>query len=199
MVNRITLLTASALYYGLLLTLPSTAASLQLRTIPNKVRSSFRWIGLKPKKANKITTSPPTSPTEQQVKDLFQLWNNALIAEDADAVAKRYAKQAVLLPTVSDVPRTNYGLIKDYFTHFLASKPSGEILESYVTIGNNWCSDMGIYEFTMGTTGEKVKGRYTFVYVWEDGQWMINHHHSSKMPESAAKKSTFKEEKELAV
>ena len=43
---------------------------------------------------------------------------------------------------------------------------------------------LGIYEFTMGTTGDKVKGRYSFVYVWEDGQWKISHHHSSVMPEA---------------
>ncbi len=121
--------------------------------------------------------------TESEVRDLFSLWNDALLTEDPDNVAKRYAKKGVLLPTVSDLPRPTYDLIKDYFVHFLQKKPSGEILESYVTIGDNWCSDVGIYEFTMGATGDKVKGRYTFVYVWEGGEWMISHHHSSVMPE----------------
>jgi len=122
--------------------------------------------------------------TEQEVKDLFQLWNSALATLDPDTVAKRYSSQAVLLPTVSDLPRTNYDLIKDYFVGFLQKKPQGEILESFVTIGHNWCQDNGVYEFTMGATGDKVKGRYTFVYVYEDGEWKISHHHSSVMPEA---------------
>jgi len=126
----------------------------------------------------------PQPISEEEVKNLFQLWNSALATEDPDAVAKRYASKAVLLPTVSDVPRTDYGLIKDYFVGFLKKKPQGEILESNVTIGHNWCQDAGIYEFTMGATGDKVKGRYSFVYVWEDGQWKISHHHSSVMPEA---------------
>jgi uncharacterized protein (TIGR02246 family) len=121
--------------------------------------------------------------TEQEVKNLFQLWNEALKTQDPDAVTKRYAKEGVLLPTMSDTPRDTYDLIKDYFVKFTKDAPSGEILESYVTIGDNWCSDVGIYEFTMRNTGQQVKGRYSFVYVFEDGQWMISHHHSSQMPE----------------
>ena len=67
--------------------------------------------------------------TEEEVKNLFYLWNSALATEDPDAVAKRYASNAVLLPTVSDVPRTDYALIKDYFVGFLTKKPQGAILE----------------------------------------------------------------------
>merc|ERR1712127_121205 len=126
----------------------------------------------------------PQPINEEEVKNLFQLWNMALATADPDAVASRYASKAVLLPTVSDVPRTDYALIKDYFVGFLKKKPQGEILESNVTIGHNWCQDAGIYEFTMGATGDKVKGRYSFVYVYEDGQWKICHHHSSVMPET---------------
>jgi len=139
----------------------------------------------------------PQPITEEEVKNLFYLWNSALATEDPDAVAKRYASKAVLLPTVSDVPRTDYELIKDYFVSFLKKKPQGEILESNVTVGHNWCQDAGIYEFTMGATGDKVKGRYSFVYVWEDGQWKISHHHSSVMPEAflgPAPKPAVKEE-----
>merc|ERR1719384_1954587 len=121
--------------------------------------------------------------TESEVRGLFSLWNNALSTLDPKKVASRYAKSGVLLPTVSDVPRTNFAGIEDYFVNFLKLKPQGEILESHVTIGKNWCQDVGIYEFTMGATGKKVKGRYSFIYVYEDDEWKISHHHSSVMPE----------------
>ena len=64
----------------------------------------------------------PTAISKEEVKNLFQLWNSALATEDPDAVAKRYSSNAVLLPTVSDVPRTDYALIKDYFVGFLKKK-----------------------------------------------------------------------------
>jgi uncharacterized protein (TIGR02246 family) len=128
-----------------------------------------------------ITLGQPI--TEQEVKNLFFLWNDALATGDSDCVAKRYSKDAVLLPTVSDTPRTNYALIKDYFDAFLLKQPQGEILESNVLIGTNWAQDAGIYEFTMGATGDKVKARYSYIYVYEDGCWKISHHHSSVMPE----------------
>jgi len=122
--------------------------------------------------------------TQEEVKELFNLWNDALATLDSDVVAKRYAKEAVLLPTVSDIPRTDYDSIKDYFDQFLLKKPQGKILESYQVVGDKWCKDVGIYEFTMGSDGSKVEARYSFVYVFEDGEWKIAHHHSSVMPES---------------
>merc|ERR1719354_504197 len=121
--------------------------------------------------------------TEPEVKNLFSLWNDALATLDPDAVTARYAKNSLLLPTVSDTPRNSEELIKDYFVGFLKKQPQGTIVESNVQIGNNTCSDVGIYEFTMGATGDVVKARYSFVYVYEDGEWKISHHHSSVMPE----------------
>jgi uncharacterized protein (TIGR02246 family) len=134
----------------------------------------------------------PTLITKKEVQGLFSLWNNALATLDPDTVAKRYAASPCLLPTVSDVPRTDYKSIKSYFVDFLAKKPQGVILESYVTVGHNWCMDDGIYEFTMGATGDKVKARYSFVYTLEGGEWKIAHHHSSQMPEEVVSKASLK-------
>ena len=60
--------------------------------------------------------------TESEVRGLFSLWNNALATLDPKNVAMRYAKKGVLLPTVSDTPRTDFASIEDYFTQFLKLK-----------------------------------------------------------------------------
>merc|ERR1711966_513024 len=76
---------------------------------------------------------------DADVRNLFGLWNDALATLDPDQVAARYSAAPCLLPTVSDVPRTDYDSIK--------KEPQGPILESYVTSGPDWCMDDGIYEF----------------------------------------------------
>jgi len=89
------------------------------------------------------TTTQDISPEE--VRSLFSLWNNALATGDSRLVASRYATKsgAVLLPTVSDTPRTDFGSIKDYFDAFLKKQPQGEILEGNIRIGNRWAQDAG--------------------------------------------------------
>jgi uncharacterized protein (TIGR02246 family) len=134
--------------------------------------------------ASKPTMEAAPAISDSEVQSLFSLWNDALATLDPDTVAKRYAKKSVLLPTVSDTPRTDYDSIKAYFVDFLKKKPQGVILESNVIKGDDYCMDAGIYQFTMGATGDKVKARYTYVYTFEDGEWKIAHHHSSVMPEA---------------
>ena len=56
---------------------------------------------------------------------------------------QRYAKDGVLLPTLSDVPRNDFEAIKDYFVGFLKKKPDGKILEGEIFVGNNWAQDAG--------------------------------------------------------
>jgi len=58
------------------------------------------------------------------------------------------------------------------------------ILSGDIIIGCNFAQDAGIYEYTMGSDGSTVKARYTFIYIFEDGQWKISQHHSSYMPEA---------------
>lgn len=128
--------------------------------------------------------TPPVS--EAAIADLFTGWNAALATLDANKVADRYAADAVLLPTVSNKVRTDRAGITDYFTHFLAVKPQGQILQSHVSVVDaDTAIDTGVYRFTLReAAGERhVDARYTFVYELRDGQWLIVNHHSSAMPE----------------
>lgn len=128
--------------------------------------------------------------TETQVLGLFDQWNAALRTGDPQKVADLYAKDAVLLPTVSDNVRTDRAEIVDYFEHFLQNKPEGTKVESIVNVlDSDTVIDTGVYEFALTNpeTGAKntVKARYTYAYEKQsDGKWLIVNHHSSKMPES---------------
>lgn len=123
-----------------------------------------------------------TKPSVSEVSKLFERWNNSLQTSKPKEVVKNYAKDAVLLPTVSNTPRTTHDLIEDYFVMFLKKNPVGVINERTVRTGCNTASDVGIYTFTLNGA-DQVRARYSFNYEYIGGQWLITHHHSSAMPE----------------
>lgn len=58
-----------------------------------------------PKVYREIATAP-TNQREAEIASLFDRWNAALATGDASSVAKLYAPDAVLEPTVSNEVRT---------------------------------------------------------------------------------------------
>lgn len=141
-----------------------------------------------PKVYHQIAATPD-APREAEIAMLFDRWNSALATGDADNVAKLYAPDAVLEPTVSNEVRTTPAGIRDYFVKFLKAKPRGTInVREIRWLDDGAALDTGVYTFdlTKNGTHEKVQARYTFVYKKIDGKWMILHHHSSMMPEQVA-------------
>jgi hypothetical protein len=61
-----------------------------------------------------------------------------LATYNSTTVAQRYSSKAVLLPTVSDIPRNTSALIINYFDSFLLKKPQGVILSGDIFIGCNY-------------------------------------------------------------
>jgi uncharacterized protein (TIGR02246 family) len=120
---------------------------------------------------------------EQEIAALFDRWNRSLQTGDPHKVVANYAERSVLLPTVSNKPRLTAAEKEDYFHHFLENKPVGRIDSRTIEIGCNSAVDAGLYTFTFGTTGARVKARYTYTYKWDGTQWLITSHHSSAMPE----------------
>lgn len=119
--------------------------------------------------------------TDAQVTGLFDKWNTDLQSGDPDKLVADYAVDSVLLPTLSDHPRYTQAERRAYFVDFLAKGPTGKITEQTVTIGCDTAANSGLYTFTFkdGTTAD---ARFTYVYEYVDGQWLIQTHHSSMQP-----------------
>ena len=104
--------------------------------------------------------------TRRLAEHLFDRWNEALRSGDARRVSECYTDDAVLLPTVSNVPRLSRSEIQDYFEHFLQKQPLGKVDQRNVKFGCNKITDAGVYTFRVIDAGktEYVPARYTFVY-----------------------------------
>ena len=119
---------------------------------------------------------------ENQIAELFDLWNDTLQTGDPKQVAALYETNGILLPTVSNQVRHNHAEIEDYFVHFLAKGPQGQIDESNIRTFGNIAINSGVYTFTF-SDGATVQARFTYVYRWNGQDWKIIEHHSSAMPE----------------
>lgn len=127
--------------------------------------------------------------TEQQVAAQFARFNAAWATKDPAKVTRLFTENAVLLPTVSNTPRTNPAAIHDYFASFLKSSPTASINSSTIKIDCKTAARLGTWTVTLTNpeTGVKtdVKARYSFIYRYVNGDWKIDHLHSSMMPEMA--------------
>ena len=124
--------------------IPSTFAARTMDVSPSS--STELNMGLRTFFTGKKSTTQSTAGgdiSSDEVRALFSLWNNALATGDSRLVASRYAKDAVLLPTVSDTPRTDKASITNYFDSFLLKKPQGVITEGNIRIGDGWAQDAG--------------------------------------------------------
>lgn len=117
-----------------------------------------------------------------EILALFDQWNNALRTCNPKEVVSLYAKDAILLPTVSNEVRHNHEEIEDYFVHFLAKVPSGKINEFNIRIFSDLAINSGVYTFSFDDRST-VQARFTFVYKRVGEGWLIAEHHSSQMPE----------------
>jgi uncharacterized protein (TIGR02246 family) len=129
--------------------------------------------------ARAVEACAPMDP--RGVAQLFDQWNSALRSGDPDQVVALYSDDALLLPTLSSQPRNSPAGIRDYFKGFLAGEPQGHIDSRSIQLGCNEAMAAGTYSFRFAD-GHQVQARYTFVYVFNEGHWQIQHHHSSLMP-----------------
>lgn len=132
-------------------------------------------------------TCPAT--TTADIEAQFERLSDAWATRDPDLVTALFTDEPVLLPTVSNTPRTTPAAVRDYFVSFLTSQPVARIDTSTIEIDCLTASRVGTCTVTLTdpATGQTrdVHARYSFIYRFEDGTWKIDHLHSSMMPEAA--------------
>jgi len=136
-----------------------------------------------------IASSMKCAPSSRDmIEAQFQRFNDSWQTHDPDKVTALFLPDAVLLATVSNKPRTTHAEIRDYFDHFLVSRPTAKIDTSTIRLGCNTATRVGTWTITLvdpKTHAKKlVKARYSFIYKFDHGQWWIKHLHSSLMPET---------------
>lgn len=110
-------------------------------------------------------------------------WLEAVNARAVDRVCALYARDAILLPTLSDVICDSPERIEEYFASFLARpKLAARLSSCYVQEYSEIKIDSGIYEFEWEEedSGLKRSARARFTFVIRDG--LIVEHHSSMAP-----------------
>ena len=129
----------------------------------------------------------PRESLEEVAKRNMAVWLATLKTKNPEEVSRLYAEKHTFLPTVSGKFRKGKDEAEDYFEHFLAKNPEGEVIEEEIQpVGENAYVHSGMYNFKVDGEERRAIIPARFTYVWQkgsDGQWQIIHHHSSARPE----------------
>lgn len=132
--------------------------------------------------------APACPAAKADIAAQAERFNTAWASLDPDKVTALFTAEPVLLATVSNTPRTTPAAVRDYFVTFLKSKPVARFDTSTIERDCQTASRVGTWTvvLTDPSTGKvnEVKARYSFLYRWENGDWKIDHLHSSAMPEA---------------
>lgn len=112
-------------------------------------------------------------------------WVEAYNSRDPARIVALYDRDAVLWGTAAPVIRTTPEAVADYFKD-AGKRPNARvaIVEQNVRVIGDAAVSAGAYTFSDVVDGKPNSrpSRYSFVYRYRDGKWMIVHHHSSRMP-----------------
>jgi uncharacterized protein (TIGR02246 family) len=112
-------------------------------------------------------------------------WAAAIAANDADAVAKLYAPDALFYGITSFKLQAGTESIREYFKTAPESGKQVTISERHmVVLADAAVMGVGLYQFDLIQNGMRVprSARFTFVVVKRGADWLIAHQHSSPLP-----------------
>jgi uncharacterized protein (TIGR02246 family) len=127
---------------------------------------------------------------EEEVHARFLQWIATFNTHDVDRVSQLYDENARLLSTGgSEKPLDGREAIHTYFIPFFKR---GDTVtfdhDDAVKVFSDVGIETGYYHFNITDPSGKPDvwvSRYTFIFAKKDGNWMIVHHHSSRVPSLA--------------
>lgn len=130
----------------------------------------------------------PQLPVRDEIMDVLRHWISGVQNKATEDVVACYSKNAALWGTLTHRLRCDQQGIRNYFNEFF-NQFEGNLQLSFGKLEVTQIADnpviSGLYTFIW--TDEKnhkhlVPARYTFVLAKRNGQWMIEDHHSSALP-----------------
>ncbi|MCW5626930.1 MAG: SgcJ/EcaC family oxidoreductase [Burkholderiales bacterium] len=129
---------------------------------------------------------PAIESPAQAVAAATAEWIAAFNTRDPAKVTALYARDAVLLGTVSPTIRANRAEILEYFTDSATRRPRLQMTlgQQDIRVYGNIAFNSGFYTSTNVQDGQEVvnRMRFSFAYRNDNGRWMIINHHSSRVP-----------------
>lgn len=122
---------------------------------------------------------------EQEIQQATAAWVEAYNARDAVRIAALYAPDATFWGTRSDALRITPREIAAYFEESVANPTLRVTIDQQsIRVYGDVAFNAGTYTVSDRKSAEEVKtpGRFSFVFNKRNGQWLIVHHHSSRMP-----------------
>ncbi len=119
--------------------------------------------------------------------NLLENWINEVNGGDLNRLVNLYSMDAILFATFDEQPLDTPDLIRGYFKNFLSREGAGVKLDSSVVhnseLGENCHSSTGLYTFFFIESGQLVrqKARFTFIFTINESRSIL-HHHSSVIP-----------------
>lgn len=118
---------------------------------------------------------------KDQVAAATAAWAAAFNSKDPARISGLYSADAVVWGTGAKTIATTPSAITEYFKE-QAKFPNLRVVlgESHIRIFGDMAINTGNYTFTF-PKGE-LPARYTFVFQYREGRWLIVDHHSSRVP-----------------
>jgi uncharacterized protein (TIGR02246 family) len=137
--------------------------------------------------AAKPAPAPPVEPRVEEKPEppaVAEEWAAAFTKGDLEALMRLYDEDALLWGTSASKMRKGAGAIREYYAQLLKAFPGIRVslAETSPRVFGNAGVNSGSYTIRRVGKGGRVNvtsARFTMVYVWRGGKWLIVDHHSS--------------------